>query len=405
MNARPAGKTRPRLEGLLLPRSEEELAEFVRAAGAGGTPLAITGGGTRAGFGHKVKASAELSTRALTGVTLYSPDELVISARAGTPLAEVERLLATKRQRLDFEPMDHRPLYGTRGEPTVGGVVAANVSGPRRIVAGSARDALIGARAVAGSGEIVKSGGRVMKNVTGYDLLKLFAGSLGTLAVLTEVTFKVLPAPENEITMVREGLSEREAVAALTHALGTPFGVTGAAHLPAAGEAPARTYIRLEGLASSALERADKLAASLAWSRPAIEDAAHSARIWADIRDVRALHAEAGAPLWRISVKPTDGPAVAEAIRAAFPTEILFDWGGGLIWATGFAGADAGAALIRAAVAAHRGHATLVRAPAGLPASVALFDPPPAPIAALGAELKRAFDPHSILNPGRLHPL
>ncbi|MCC6983357.1 MAG: FAD-binding protein, partial [Bauldia sp.] len=329
MNARPAGKTRPMLEGTLLPRSEEEVAELVREAGASATPLAVTGGGTRSGLGRAVQAPAELSARALSGVTLYSPEELVISAKAGTPVAEIEKLLATKRQRLDFEPMDHRPLYGTKGEPTIGGVVAANVSGPRRVVSGAARDALIGLRAVTGSGEIIKNGGRVMKNVTGYDLLKLFAGSYGTLAVLTEVTFKVLPAPENEITMVREGLGDGEAVAALTHALGTPFGVTGAAHRPGNGETPSRTYIRLEGLASSALARADKLAEALSWARPSIEDAAHSARIWADIRDVRLLHAPSGSPLWRISVKPTDGPAVAAAIRAAFPSEMLFDWGGG----------------------------------------------------------------------------
>jgi glycolate oxidase FAD binding subunit len=401
MNPRPQ-KPQPLLEGTLVPRSEEELAEIIRSAGLAGTSLAVVGGGTRAGLGHKVSAAAELSTRGLSGVTLYSPEELVVSAKAGTPVAEIERLLATKRQRLDFEPMDHRPLYGTKGEPTIGGVVATNASGPRRVVSGAARDALIGLRAVTGAGEIIKNGGRVMKNVTGYDLLKLFAGSMGTLAVITEVTFKILPVPENEITLVREGLGDAEAVAALTLALGTPFGVTGAAHRPSNGDSPSRTYLRLEGLASSSLARADKLALALGWSRPSIEDAAHSARLWADIRDVRAL-AAGDAPVWRVSVKPTDGPAVADAVRASYPAEILFDWGGGLLWLTGSDTTDAGASVVRAAVAAHGGHATLVRAPAG-GSSAALFEPQPAAIVALNAELKSAFDPRNILNPGRVYP-
>ena len=384
------------------PGDEAELAAIVAASNAAQTPLAVVGGGTRSGLGRPMQTAATLSTASLTGITLYEPAELVLSARAGTPLAEVEALLASNRQRLAFEPPDHRPLYGSSGEPTVGAVAAANLSGPRRIQAGAARDGLIGVRAVTGRGDIVKSGGRVMKNVTGYDLVKFLAGSYGTLAVLSEVTFKVVPMPETEATLVFAGLDDVRAVAALSAALGSPFSVTGAVHIP--GD-PARTCIRIEGFDASVADRARRLAAQLAASgAPEILDEAASAILWNTVRDLGALAAAPDAPLWRVSVKPADGPKIAEATRRAFRARTLYDWGGGLVWIAGGEGPDAGASVVRAAVAEVGGHATLVRAPEDVRLAVDVFQPQPAPLMELTRRLKASFDPAGILNPGRMYP-
>ncbi len=388
----------------LKPGDERELTAAVREAAAKKTPLAVEGGGTRRGLGRPTQTAATLSTTRIRGITLYEPTELVISARAGTPLAEVEAALAKYNQRLAFEPMDHRYLERSEGEPTIGGVVAANVSGPRRIEAGAARDTLIGVRAVTGRGEAVKSGGRVMKNVTGYDLVKFLAGSYGTLAVLSEVTFKVLPRPETEATLVVAGLDERKAVAALSKALGSPYGVSGAAHLPALGARLSETMIRVEGFADSVRHRMAQLASDMAeFGRTESVDADESARMWRRVRDVAALGGADKAPVWRVSVKPSDAPFVADHVRRAFACSVLYDWGGGLLWIAGGEGPDAGAAIVRAAVAAVGGHATLVRAPDDVRLSVPVFDPQPAPVMALSRRLKEAFDPEGILNPGRMY--
>jgi glycolate oxidase FAD binding subunit len=388
----------------LAPATEDEVAAAVREASAAGEALAIAGGASRAGLGHPVRAARDLSTHKLTGVTLYEPAELVLSARAGTPLAEVEGLLRQNGQRLIFEPMDHRPLYKTVGEPTIGGVAAANVSGPRRILAGAARDSLIGVRAVTGRGDTIKSGGRVMKNVTGYDLVRFLAGSLGTLAVLTEVTFKVLPAPETEATLVLRGLDDKTAVAALSAALGSPYEVSGAAHRPGEGAA-AETWMRIEGFATSVAYRAGRLRDELRrfGAVDIVDDTAASRAIWFAIRDLDALAAPTGAPVWRVSVKPVDGPAIVGALHRAFAVRILYDWGGGLVWIAGGEGPDAGAGNVRAAVKAVGGHATLVRAPEEIRRRVPVFEPQPTPLMDLTRKLKHAFDPAGILNPGRMY--
>ncbi len=388
----------------LLPIDETEVADIVAVAADRQTPLAVMGGGTRAGLGRPVQAAAALSTAEMRGVTLYEPSELVISARAGTPLSEIEALLAENGQHLTFEPPDHRGLYGSTGEPTIGAVAAANLSGPRRILAGAARDGLIGVRAVTGRGEAVKSGGRVMKNVTGYDLVKFLAGSYGTLAVLTEVTFKVLPAPETEATLVIEGLDDAGAIAALSAALGTPFSVSGAAHIPLSPTGPGRTCMRLEGFAASVADRAARMRAMEAFGSAAVLDAAQSAALWRAIRDLDALAAPETAPVWRLSVKPGDAPALVETLHRAFACRALYDWGGGLVWIAGGDGPDAGAEVVRAAVAAVGGHATLVRAPDDVRNAVDVFQPLPEPLMALTRKLKASFDPAGILNPGRIYP-
>src|SRR5579875_3134270 len=271
----------------MIPVDETEVADVVAGARAARRPIAIVGGGTRAGLGRPVEAQIRLETRGLTGITLYEPSELVISARAGTALSEIEAVLAAKRQCLAFEPMDHRPLYGTRGEPTIGAVAACNISGPRRIQAGAARDFLIGLRFVNGRGEIIKSGGRVMKNVTGLDLVRLQCGAHGTLGVLTEASFKVLPAPKSSATLALHGLSDDAGVAALSAALGSPFHVSGATQLPAGiGADEALTLLRLEGTEHSVRHRRDALIDLLAPNGGAEElPAERAAALWRAIRD------------------------------------------------------------------------------------------------------------------------
>lgn len=360
--------------------SEEELALLVREAAG---PLRVRGGGTRGIAG----AGEILDVSGIAGITLYEPEALTLVAKAGTPLAEVEAALAAGGQRLAFEPADWRGLLGTSGEPTIGGMVAANVSGPRRVQAGACRDALLGVRFVDGTGAVVKNGGRVMKNVTGYDLVKLMAGSWGTLGVLTEVSLKVLPAPEAAAALVIAGLDDVQAVAAMTGALASPYDVTGAAH------GPAGTLIRIEGFAGSVAYRAAELAGRLGrFGAVAVErDPEKVAALWRDLRDVVAFHGVAG-DVWRLSVKTSDAPGLVERAGAR---QALYDWGGGLVWLLMPEGAD-----LRAALGAFGGHATLIRAGAETRARIPTFQPEVPAVAALSRGLRQRFDPRGLFNPG-----
>ena len=387
------------------PTSEPEACAAVAEAAAGRTPLALVGGGTKVEVGRPAQSEATLSSAALSGVTLYEPAEMVVSARAGTPLAEVVRTLADKNQELPFEPMDHRALLGSTGEPTIGAVAAANISGPRRILAGAARDALIGVRFVNGRGEIIKSGGRVMKNVTGLDLVKLMAGSWGTLGFLTEVTFKVLPKAERVATLVLEGLDDARAIEALSLALGSPFEVSGAAHLPATlGDAGGRTLVRIEGFSTSVDYRLGELRRLLKrFGGGEVMDGEAAVALWREVRDVRALVEPRDRAVWRVSTAPTRGPDVMARVTREIEARWFYDWGGGLIWMAVEAGGDAGAATIRAAVAQAGGHATLVRAPAEVRAAVPVFEPLSEPLMRVTAGIKAALDPAGIFNPGRMY--
>jgi len=363
------------------PLSEAELSEAIRDADG---PLAVRGGGTRP-VGRPVTGAA-LSVAGISGISLYEPGALTLVAAAGTPLAEVEAALAGAGQRLPFEPMDHRGLLGTAGEPTLGGMVAANASGPRRVQAGACRDSLIGVRFVDGTGAVIRNGGRVMKNVTGYDLVKLMAGSWGTLGVLSEVAFKLLPRPETQATLVFDGLEDAQAVAAMAAALGSPYEVTGAAHLP-----DGRTVLRQEGFKASVAYRAGALAGHLAAFGTARRlGAEESAALWAGVRDVAPFHTLVG-DVWRVSVKPSDAPALV----AKAGGQALYDWGGGLVWLLMPEGSD-----LRALLGPFSGHATLLRASTATRARITPFHPDAAPIAALADGLRRRFDPHGILNPG-----
>ena len=373
----------------MTPTTEAELAEII--TGAEG-PLRIEGGGTRP-LG-RASNGARLSTAGLTGIELYEPGALTLVAKAGTPLTEIEAALEAEGQRLAFEPMDHRGLLGTQGTSTIGGVVAANVSGPRRVQAGACRDFLLGVRFVDGQGRVVKNGGRVMKNVTGYDLVKLMAGSYGTLGVLTEVALKVLPRPRSSGVLLSEGLSDDRAVTALSRALGSPYEVTGAAHLQRGEDGAPVTMIRLEGFENSVAYRADELQSLLAGvGRFSLEtDPARTETAWRHVRDVGPFHGRDG-DVWRLSVKPTDAPGIVADLAG---TEALYDWGGGLIWLLVPEGSGVSAGKLRAAVAARGGHAMLIRGDR----SRATFAPLPAPVAALQEGLRQKFDPRQILNPG-----
>jgi glycolate oxidase FAD binding subunit len=367
---------------MIRPETEADLVEAIRTASG---PLSLKGGGTRRiGLGAP---GQQLALSGLTGITLYEPGALTLVARAGTPLAEVEATLAAEGQRLPFEPPDMRALLGTEGVSTIGGVVASNASGPRRMQAGACRDSLIGVRFVDGTGAVVRNGGRVMKNVTGYDLVKLVAGSHGTLGALTEVSFKLLPVPADETTLVFDGLQPEQAVSLMADAMGSPFEVTGAAHGRDVG-----TCLRLEGLAASVTYRAGELARRLQrYGTPHREAAAASAALWQSIRDVTAF---AGMPgdVWSVSTRASDAPGLI--VRAA-AQDVLMDWGGARLWFRTEEGCD-----LRAVLGSFVGHATLVRASPETRDRLATFPPEPPAIAALAQGLRARFDPRGILNPG-----
>ncbi|SFR45428.1 glycolate oxidase FAD binding subunit [Yoonia tamlensis] len=366
----------------MTPQTEQDLSDLIKDAR---DPLSIRGGGTRS-YAHVAGDTVDM--RAMSGITLYEPGAMTIVAKAGTPLSEINTALAAENQRLAFEPMDHRALLGTSGEPTIGGVVAANISGPRRISVGACRDFLLGVRFVDGAGNIVKNGGRVMKNVTGYDLVKLMAGAYGTLGVLTEVSLKVLPNVAQTGCVLIHGLDDAQAVVAMSAALGSPFEVTGAAHFPQNMDGDPVTMIRIEGFDASVQYRADRLRDLL---KPygevtvKIGDADGLLESWDRVRDV---HAFAGQPgdIWRISVKPSDAAGLVAKLGAK---AVQYDWGGGLIWAL----TDGGD--MRARIGEVKGHATLIRGTAA-----PVFHPEPAPVAAISAALRAKFDPRNILNTG-----
>ena len=395
------------------PETTEQTVEAIHWAVNAGEPLEVVGRGSKRGLGRPVQAGHGLDISRLDGITLYEPEELVLSARAGTPLAEIEAALDARRQMLAFEPADLGPLLGgAPGQASIGGVLACNLSGPRRIKAGAARDHFLGVHAVSGRGELFKSGGRVVKNVTGYDLCKLLCGSYGTLGVMTDVTVKVLPRPEKTYTVLVLGLDDATASRAMARALGSPHEVSGAAHLPAklaaksgvsyvAQAGGAVTALRLEGPGPSVEYRCAALRRELGDLGQTEElHSQNSLAFWREIRDVKPFVDTFDHVVWKISVAPTAGAGVVTAIGHG---EAYYDWGGGLVWLTLPAGGDGGAERVRAAVAQAGGHATLLRAPLELRAAVPVFQPQDAASAALSKRIKDGFDPSGILNPGRMY--
>lgn len=387
---------------MMLPATEEEVAAAIRAANAAREPLAIEGNGTKRAMLRPVQAARTLSTRALTGITLQRPTELVISARAGTPIPEIEAALAQHGQQLIAEPPDTRALFGTDQPATLGGVVATNLSGPRRITWGAMRDHVLGIRAVTGEGEIFRSGGRVLKNVTGLDLCKLLTGAHGTLGVLTEVTLKVLPKAETSGSLAIRVPDVAAGVRALSAALGSPFGVSGAAILPNGHGAleGCVALARIEDFAESVTYRLAKLLEALGgFGEIALLGEEASVALWRAVRDAEPLAAAPEEAIWRLSVAPTAAAAACAELTQAFGAKLLLDWGGGLIWVAGPATELAHGAVMHAAGA---GSFTLFRAPDALRAAVPVLPAEPPALAALGARVKAVLDPQGLLNPGRM---
>jgi glycolate oxidase FAD binding subunit len=399
---------------ILKPRNEKDVIDALGWALAEGKTLEVVGHGSKRAIGRAAQTDLTLDLSGLNGIVLYEPDELILSAKAGTPVAEIEKAIVTHNQELAFEPMDCAPLLGgASGRGTLGGLVASNLSGPRRIKAGAVRDYSLGIHAVSGRGEKFKSGGRVVKNVTGYDLSKFLAGSWGTLAVLTDITIKVLPASDSVETLLVLGLDDARAVPAMAAAMGSSCEVSGAAHLPVqaasrmpvasvAGAGKAVTALRLEGVPVSIAHRKQKLEEIL---RPfgtlAALDAKASREFWRAVRDVVPFADVTQNAVWRISVAPSEAPSVTHALSAAAGAKVFYDWAGGLIWAA-MPTAIAEEAAVRAAVAG-KGHALLFRAEPAVRASAHVFEPLDPGLAALSRRVKESFDPKGILNPGRIY--
>jgi glycolate oxidase FAD binding subunit len=412
-------KSGPELVSTLKIRDAADVEQAVRSALASEQPLEIIGHGSKRQVGQPMATNALLDLSDLNAVTDYEPNELIITVQAGAPLADVLSLIDSKNQQFAFEPINTSMLLGTPDIGTIGGMIGAGLAGPRRIKAGGARDHLLGAHAVSGFGDSFKAGGRVVKNVTGYDLCKLLAGSWGTLAVMTEVTLKVMPRPESERTVMLRGLDDLTANRAMTAALGSPFDVSGAAHMPnsafraGAGAladlgSPQRavTLLRLEGITASAAHRAAALSAVLApfGAAEILEDTA-SAAIWSAIRDVRpfAANGTLGAwPVWRIVCPPAAGGALGQQISRDTGGDVIYDWGGGLIWAALPPKPDAQATLVRQRVNAAGGHAILIRAPEHIRRNVDVFHPQQDGLAGLSERVRHSFDPRNILNRGRM---
>lgn len=403
--------------GTFRPETKDQLAELITWAAAEEAPLEIAGAGSKRGLGRPMQTQAGIDMTAFTGIELYEPEELILKAGAGTPIATLVAELERNHQAFAFEPPDLAPLLGGKaGSGTLAGAVACNLAGPRRVKAGAARDHFLGYTGVSGRGEEYKSGGRVMKNVTGYDLCKLMAGSYGTLTVMTDITMKVLPASEATRTVVLTGLDTAVAVKALTAGLTSSYEVSAAAHLPAdvanssavvdiAQAGKAITALRLEGPPASVEHRANKVAQVVAQYGKAEElGNDDSLALWSEVRDVKPFVGLDGTAVWRISVPPAEGAHVAERLaKLDEQARCYLDWGGGLIWLALPEGEDAQHKQVRRALAQSGGHATLIKANDRIRAQVPVFQPQPDGIAALTKNLKDGFDPRHLLNPGRMY--
>lgn len=392
------------MSGDLKPRDEKNLSQSIRMAAAAKMPLIVSGAGSKSGIGRPNGYAMSVTTQRMQGVSMYEPTELVIGALPGTRLSEINEALATQNQMLPFEPMDYRLLLGGSNEPTIGGIAAGNVSGPRRIMAGACRDSLIGIRLVNGRGDVVKSGGRVMKNVTGLDLVKLSCGAWGTLGVFSEVTFKVLPKPEIASSLVLCGLSDATAIAALTTALGSPFSVSAAAHLPKGVVLDPMTIVRIEGFAPSVAYRCGEIAKLWRpYGKVDVLEGEVGTDIWSDVRDARWLADPEDSAIWRLSLAPSKAAGIVACIKRILDVRHFYDWGGGLVWLAVNASEDAGSKVIRDAMRGLGGHATLLRATPEIRNKVDIFEPLPPSLAELTRRIKFAFDPDRILNFGRMY--
>lgn len=420
----------------LRPDTEQQARDLITWAAQNGGTVDLCGQGTKRGYGRPVEADHRLDLSGLTGIVSYAPAELVITVKTGTPVRDVRAALTEAGQHFAFEPLVIAPLYAAAAwqttpmapeteapEGTIGGMVASNLAGARRLVAGGVRDHLLGVRGINGHGIAFKAGGTVVKNVTGFDLCKLMAGSWGTLAAMTKVSLKVLPAPPETRTLLVHGLSPAAAVETMAQMLGSPVDLSGAVHLSApllaaAGKdtaAPSVTAFRIDGHGPSVAARSQALRARLQAVGDVEETEGTPATLWWD--DLRQMKAQAAVRphiVWRLSVPPSHAPALITRLERDFPGVCLLDWGGGLIWwaipAVGGAAKgwpDGGVAVVRAAMRdlGGGGHATLVLAPREIRAAVEVFPPQAAALAGLTERIRQTFDPCGVFSPGRMRPV
>ena len=381
------------------PETGEQVTEIISSALAQQRPMRICGHDTKSGFGTPVGTDDTLSLKALSGVIDYQPEELVLIVKAGTPLVDIEQLLAEQNQMLAFEPPHLDGFYSSEGTGTIAGVVATNLSGPRRVSAGAARDFLLGFSAVSGRGDEFKSGSRVMKNVTGYDLSKLMCGSFGTLAVMTDITLKVVTRPETSSSLSVQCDSLSSAQAVLSAAFCTDTEPSGGAI--ARTEAGWRAVIRLEGVDVSVRDRMTGLKTALsAHGEQTTLDLPASEAFWQSWCDLSMIPSEAE-QVYKISVAPSDAPALLDHLLKSYNLHVSLDWAGGLIWIAG-QGEELCGAVRDAVAACGNGHVTLMRGSEQLRSKQAVFQPQAAALAALSHRIKTAFDPQHILNPGKM---
>lgn len=404
------------MQEILKPQNPEQVRDAILWAADSSTPLEVMGAGSKRGLGKPVQAQYSLSLASLKGILFYEPEELVLSAKAGTPLSVINQALAEKKQMLAFEPADYGLiLNGEADQATLGGVIAANLSGSRRFRAGAARDHLLGFQAVNGRGEFIKSGGRVMKNVSGYDLCKLMAGSYGTLSAMTELTIKVLPAPEVTSCLLIRRLNVQQAVKAMTAVASSACDISGAAWLPEKVAASlslehkeekggSALLLRLEGFAPSVSMRLKALQSLLAaYGNGSVLEGKAAQEVWRQINNVSLLNTDQGRSLWRISIPPASAAEIAAALEAFPGQEMFIDQAGGTIWLAMNEVGNDDAVKLRKAILPCGGHATLISSNAAIRASVPVFHPQPQPLRALGRRIKESFDPCRILNPGRMY--
>ncbi len=379
---------------IFIPTDEKQLSEIIADANANETSLRIKAGGTRQGLGNLVKAKATLSLEKISGIKLYEPDALTLIAKAGTPLKTIEKLLKKEKQRFAFEPMDHQFIFNSKGDPTIGSIVACNISGSRRIYGGACRDALIGVRFVNGNGAIIKNGGRVMKNVTGLDITKLMACSFGSLGVLSEVAFKLIPMVEREVTLVIHSLVTKEAIKIMAKALNSPFEITGAAFIPN-DKNGSKTLLRIEGFSSQVDYRIKSLKELFAIKNEieVIEDKKHE-DLWKSINNAQVFKKSKN-PIWRIVAKPSDAIKIETEIKDKLDAQVFYDWGGGLIWVL-MNENEAKYDVMRHIANQVNANATLMRSS---DESYNNFQPQSEGVIKLSKAIARKFDAKGILNP------
>jgi glycolate dehydrogenase FAD-binding subunit len=403
------------LDSVLRPAADWELASFLGEATASQTAVEIIGGHTKRQFGRPRYGESAISTHILRGIRSYNPVERIITVQAGCLVADLERELAEHGQMLGFEPVDMAAVFGDEvGGATVGGVICSNLAGSRRIAVGGVSDNLLGVKAVAGTGEVFHSGGAVSRGAAGIDLKRIMTGSWGTLAALVEVSLRVHAMPEDTRTIVLFGLSEEIAVEAMSSALLTSTGVTGTIHLEPNIAArlwseelrePGQsvTALRLENRSKVSAKRLDDLKDALrAYGEMLVLENDQSLGLWHELRQLRVLPSS-NKPLWRISAIPSKAFQVVTAIRRYMSVDAVYDWSGGLIWLEVPESADAGATEIRRVMASTGGHATLVRAPDEVKATINVFEPMHSGVELITKRLKEVFDPAGILNPGRMY--